>query len=222
MPRSGASKRTVLLTGFEPFGGQEVNPSELAARALDGRVIGRHRVVSRVLPCVFGDAAKVLRGELRALRPSLVICAGEAGGRAEIAVERVAINVDDARMCDNAGAQPIDRPIAARGPAAYWSTLPIKAIARALHAEGLPVAISQSAGTFVCNHVFYALMRSLARRRGVRGGFVHVPWVPEQAALSKAGAPSMPLADIVRGLELAIATSLTTRRDVRAGGGATY
>ncbi len=188
-----------------------MNPSELAVRALDGRSIVGRRVVSVVLPCVFGAANKALSAAMRATRPELIVCVGEAGGRTEITVERVAINLDDARIADNAGAQPIDRTIAPRGPVGYWSTLPIKAIVAALDAAGIPAGVSQTAGTFVCNHVFYALMRSLASRRGVRAGFIHVPFLAEQAARVTGGAPSMPLETIVAGLEIAVATSLSTR-----------
>ncbi len=213
--------RFVLITGFEPFGGETVNPSALAVAALDGRTIAGRKVVARVLPCVFGAAIEALDAELRRVRPELVICVGQAGGRAPITVERVAVNVDDARIADNAGARPIDRPIEKRGPVAYWSTLPIKAIVSALHDAGIAAEVSQTAGTFVCNHVFYGLMRALSRRRGVRGGFIHVPFLPEQAARTS-GAPSMSLDDVVRGLELAIATSLRVKRDVRETGGATH
>jgi pyroglutamyl-peptidase len=212
--------KSVLLTGFEPFGGEAENPSALAARALEGRTIARRRVVSAVLPVVFGDALVALKRELRRVQPELVICVGQAGGRPSIAVERIAINVDDARIADNAGARPIDRAIAARGPAAYWSTLPIKAMVAAMRRAGVDADVSQTAGTFVCNHVFYGLMRALARRPGVRGGFIHVPFLPEQAAGT--GAPSMPLERIVAGLEVAIAAALRTRRDLRASGGATH
>ncbi|MFO0682320.1 MAG: pyroglutamyl-peptidase I [Sandaracinus sp.] len=214
-----APARTVLVTGFEPFGGDRVNASELAVRPLDGRVIAGHRVVVRILPCVFGDAAEALRGALRTLRPRLVIACGEAGGRPGITVERVAINVDDARIADNAGGRPIDRPIARRGPVGYWSRLPIKSIARALEEQGIPAAVSQTAGTFVCNHVFYELMRALARRPGVRGGFVHVP----RCELQEDGrTPTMATATTTRALEIAIATALATRRDAKVTGGATH
>lgn len=213
--------KTVLVTGFEPFGGETQNPSALAAQALEGRTIAKRRVVSAVLPCVFGEALAALKRELRRARPELVICVGQAGGRAAITVERIAINVDDARIADNAGVVPVDRAIAARGPAGYWSTLPIKAIVGALRDASIAADVSQTAGTFVCNHVFYGLMRTLERRRGVRGGFIHVPYLPEQAARI-GDVPSMPLERIVRGLEVAIETALTTRRDVRAAGGATH
>jgi pyroglutamyl-peptidase len=208
--------RPVLVTGFEPFAGQRVNPSQLAVAELAGRTIAGRRIETAILPVVFGGATAALRRAIRRYRPDLVICIGEAGGRDAITVERVAINVEDARIADNAGAQPIDRAIARRGPAAYWSTLPIKAIVAALVRRQIPAAVSQTAGTFVCNHVFYSLMRMLARRQGVRGGFIHVPFVRGQ------GRPSLPLATIVGGLELAIATAVRVRRDRRAGGGAEH
>jgi pyroglutamyl-peptidase len=220
--RAVTREEAVLVTGFEPFGGEPVNPSALAAEALDGRTIGGRRVVGAVIPCVFGVARVALQKELRRVRPELVICVGQAGGRPHIALERVAINVDDAPFPDNAGATPVDRAIAARGPVAYWSTLPIKAIVRALQEDGVSAAVSQTAGTFVCNHVFYGLMHTLRRRRGVRGGFVHVPFLPEQAARCEGGAPSMELDRIVAALEIVIATSLRTRRDLRAKGGESH
>ena len=208
--------KTVLVTGFEPFGGEPRNPSQEIARALDGRIIAGRRVVGAVLPCVFGAANRELARLLRLHRPSLVVCVGQAGGRAEITLERIAINVDDARIADNADAQPLDRPIVRGGPAAYWSTLPIKAIVRELKRRGMPAAVSQTAGTFVCNHVFYGLMRALRRRRGVRGGFIHVPFLPGQATR---GQPSLPLATMTEAIALAIQVALTTRRDAKLPGG---
>ena len=218
--RRGGGMKTVLLTGFEPFDGQHENPSALAAQALAGRVFARRRVVSAVLPCAFGDSLAALKRELRRVQPELVLCVGQAGGRAALSVERIAINVDDARIPDNQGARPIDEPISARGPAAYWSTLPLKAIVLALEAEGIPAEVSQSAGTFVCNHVFYGLMRTLKRRPGVRGGFMHVPFLPSQTTDERV--PSLPLEQIVRGLEVALEVSLSTRRDRRVARGATH
>ncbi len=211
--------KTVLITGFEPFGGESLNPSQEIARQLNGRVIARRRVLGRILPCVFGAANVELRRLLRELDPELVICVGQAGGRAEITPERVAINLADARIPDNAGQQPVDAPIVARGPAAYWSTLPIKAIVAALTAHQVPAAVSQTAGTFVCNQVFYGLMHALQGRRGVRGGFIHVPWLPEQA---KIGQPSLPQETMVEALALAVAVAVTTRRDLRIAGGASH
>jgi len=211
--------KTVLITGFEPFGGETINPSQEIARNLHGSVIARHRVVGALLPCVFGAANRELGRLLRAHRPVLVICVGQAGGRAAITPERVAINVDDARIADNAGAQPVDRAIVRGGPAAYFSTLPVKAVVAALRAGGASAEVSQTAGTFVCNHVFYGLMHALRGKRGVRGGFIHVPFLPEQA---RAGQPSMPLETMVTALSLAVETALRRKRDVRAAGGATH
>ena len=213
-----ARGKVVLVTGFEPFGGETMNPSQQIAEALHGRVIAGRRLVGAVLPCVFGASAVELKRLLEEHQPELVICVGQAGGRAEITPERVAINMDDARLADNAGTQPVDRPVVRRGPAAYWSTLPIKAIVGALREEKIPAAVSQTAGTFVCNHVFYGLMHALKARRGVRGGFVHVPFLPEQAGV---GLPSMPLATMIAALVRAVDVSLARRSDLRVAGGAT-
>ncbi len=211
--------KTVLITGFEPFGGEKINPSQEIARQLNGRVIAGRRVIGRILPCVFGAANAELRRILRETSPELVIAVGQAGGRAEITPERVAINVDDARIADNAGAQPVDAPVVARGPAAYWSTLPVKAIVAALRAHEIPAAVSQTAGTFVCNHVFYGLMHALRSRRGVRGGFIHVPLLLEQA---KKGQPSLSQQVMIEAIALAVAVAVRTRRDRREPGGQTH
>ncbi len=213
--------KKILLTGFEPFGGDKLNPSGTIALGLHGREVAGHVVQGAVLPCVFGKSATELKRLLKLHRPALVICLGLANGRTGITPERVAINVDDARIPDNAGRQPVDRPIVRGGPAAYWSTLPIKAIVDRLHRERIVAAVSQTAGTFVCNHVFYVLMHELARNRSkVRGGFIHIPCQPEQA---KKDEPSLSLDTMSRAVELAITVALTARRDVRkAGGGATH
>lgn len=213
---TSVSQGRVLVTGFDPFGGDSANPSWLAAQALHGRQIAGHRVIAAQLPTVFGASIKVLQALLRRHRPQLVICLGQAGGRAALSLERVAINVNDARIADNAVCQPVDTPVDPGGPAAYFSTLPIKAMMLAVRAEGVAAEVSQTAGTFVCNHVFYALMHEMATRRahkGTRGGFIHVPWLPEQ------GTPSMGLEDMVRGLRAAVKCALLTQGDTRAGAG---
>jgi pyroglutamyl-peptidase len=211
--------RTILITGFEPFGGDARNPSQEIACALDGRVIAGCRVAGVVLPCVFREAMTELNRQLRARRPARVICLGMAGGRREITPERIAINVDDARIADNAGVQPVDVPIVRDGPAAYWSKLPVKAIVAALQQRGIPAAVSQTAGTFVCNHVFYGLMHALHHRRGIRGGFIHVPWLPEQAEPDQS---SLPLATMIEAIVVAAEVSVRVRHDRRLGGGALY
>jgi pyroglutamyl-peptidase len=211
--------RPLLVTGFEPFGGEAVNPSGEVARALHGQVIGGASVFGIELPCVFGTSIDTLRAALDTHRPQLVLALGQADGRCDFSLERVAINLDDARIADNAGAQPIDEPVAARGPTAYFATLPIKAMVAALRSAGYPASVSNSAGTFVCNHVFYGLQHALAaRRRTVRSGFMHLPLLPEQAARG-VGKASLPLALLVEGVALALATALAVREDLRAGEG---
>lgn len=201
----------VLLTGFEPFGGDPHNVSAEIARELHGRRHGRDRVVGAVLPCVFGGCVEELARLLERHRPVAVVALGVAAGRASVTPERVAINVDDARIPDNAGRQPVDMPIEPGGPAACWSTLPLKAIVGALAAEGIPAEVSNSAGTFVCNHLFYGLMRTLVQPvwRGVPGGFIHVPCRPEDA---RPGQPSLPQATLVRAIELAVRVTLEATR----------
>ncbi|MBE0587169.1 MAG: pyroglutamyl-peptidase I [Hydrogenophaga sp.] len=209
----------VLLTGFDAFGGDAINPSWLAVRALHGRQVAGHTVVAAQLPTVFGEALRELHVLLVKHQPALVICVGQAGGRSALSLERIAINVDDAPIPDNAGAQPIDAPVAPGAPAAYFSTLPIKAMLAVLQREGLPAEVSQTAGTFVCNHVFYGLMHALATEpvlRDTRGGFVHVPWLPEQ------GTPSMALNDVVHGLRVALRAALVAPKDVPLAAGATH
>ena len=159
------------------------------------------------LPTSYAKSAPALAGALEEIDPDIVLCVGQAGGRAGLCLERVAINIQDARIPDNDGQQPIDRPVVKGGPAAYLATLPIKACVAAMREAGLPAVVSNSAGTFVCNHIFYALMDMLCRRRRpARGGFLHIPYIPVQAARLDA-APSMALDDIVRGIEIVLEVS---------------
>lgn len=208
---------TILLTGFEPFDGCAANPSGLIARALDGTRIAGHVVAGVQLPTVFGGAARQLDAAIDTHRPALVLALGLAGGRPAVAIERIAINLDDARIPDNDGCQPVDHPVVAGGPAAYFSTLPVKAMWAALVDAGIAAEVSQTAGTFVCNHVFYALMHRLARD-GVpaRGGFIHVPWMAGQ------GEPSLPLATLVHAVHLALSCAVQTEVDCAVGAGALH
>lgn len=215
-----ASQPKVLLTGFDPFDREALNPSWEAVHALDGWTCEGATVHARRMPCVFGDAIEALARAMDELQPRLVLCIGQAGGRAEITPERVAINVDDGRIADNAGRQPIDRPVVPGAPAAYFSTLPIKAMVRDLRAAGIPASVSNTAGTFVCNHIFYGLMHRIATHPvpGLRGGFIHIPYLPEQAARFP-GAPSMALTTMVEALRVAVATALAVEEDVAETGG---
>ncbi len=211
----------VLLTGFDVFNGASVNSSWQAVQALHNRQISGRRIVAAQLPTVFGDSLRTLETLLDQLRPELVVCVGQAGGRAAISLERVAINVDDAPIADNAGAQPVDAPVAPGAPTAYFSSLPIKALLAALQREGLRAEVSQTAGTFVCNHVFYGLMHRLASHPGLRhtrGGFVHVPWLPEQ------GVPNLPLDEVISALRTIVRQALAADAAAPAqpGAGATH
>jgi pyroglutamyl-peptidase len=208
----------VLLTGFDPFDGEDTNPSWDAVQAV---VPVGYRLTTLRLPCAFGDSITVLREALAARRYDLVVCAGQAGGRPGVTPERVAVNLDDARIPDNAGARPIDEPVVPGGPAAYFTTLPVKACVAALQAEGIPASVSHTAGTFVCNHVFYGLMH-LAETEypELRAGFVHVPFSPQQA--EGRDLPSLPVATTARALDLIIRTSLTTSTDLPVTAGALH
>ena len=212
-------KATVLLTGFSPFAGEAINASWELARSLDAELIDGHAVVAAQLPTEFDTSPEVLTHLLVQHHPVLVVCLGQAAGRQAISLERIAINIDDARIPDNAGNQPVDSPVVSGGPPAYFTGLPIKAMLAALREAGIPGEVSQTAGTFVCNHVFYALMHTLARRRsmhGVRGGFIHLPLLPAQ------GTPNMDLDQLRRGLRIAIARALATPEDVKLGAGAEH
>ena len=208
----------MLLTGFTPFGGEAVNPSWQAVRALDGSVIEGHRVTAVELPTEFDASLPALWHALRGTEPRVAIAVGLAGGREGISLERVAINLIDARIPDNTGARPVDVPVLRGGAAAFFSRLPLKASLLALQDAGIAAHVSQTAGTYVCNQVFYALMHALRRRRNTRAGFVHVPWLPEQAEAH--GQPGMTLGQMTRALEIIARTALTTREDAPVAAGA--
>lgn len=192
-----------LVTGFEPFGGEAVNPSWEAVKGLPEE-IGQLEIVKQCLPTCFGKAAELLLETVKREKPRAVLSVGLAGGRKGISLERVALNLRDARIPDNAGSQPVDEPVAEEGPAAIFTTLPIKAMLRALEEAGIPGRISNSAGTFVCNEVMYMALY----QAGVSmAGFVHVPYLPEQAEAKTPPAPGMALEDMIRGLEILVKTA---------------
>jgi pyroglutamyl-peptidase len=212
--------KTVLLTGFEPFDGATDNPSLRLVRALAAAPPADVRLCAAVLPVTYAAAGRVLRAAIAESSPDLVLGTGLAGGRAELCVERVAINIDDARITDNAGVQRIDVPVVPGGPAAYLSALPIKAMVSAIRRAGVPARVSQTAGTFLCNHVFYLASHIAATEfPGLPVGFIHVPWLPEQVA-DRPGEPSMALDTLVTGLRAAIAAATSAGIDLRVAEGA--
>jgi pyroglutamyl-peptidase len=211
----------VLITGFEPFDGAAVNPAWEAVRRVAADAPAGLEVVTARLSCVFGTSLDELATAVREAKPELVVCVGQAGGRPDVTLERVAVNVDDARIPDNAGRCPVDEPVVAGGPAAYFSTLPIKACAAALHEAGLPASVSQTAGTYVCNHVFYGLMHLMATQHPeMRGGFVHVPFAPEQVA--DRSVPSLPVETSAEALRVILRTAARIRVDLPLAAGATH
>ena len=221
MPKPRGDLPVVLVTGFDPFDGEAMNPSLEIARALDGEIIAGHQVVGATLPTEFARSLPALDTLLSKHRPALVIALGQAGGRDGISLERVAVNLIDARIPDNAGDQPIDVRIVEKSANAYFSTLPVKAMLSALRAAKIPASLSQTAGSFVCNQVFYGLMHRLARaRRPVRGGFIHVPYLPEQAA-KYPNAPSLPLETMTAAMRLCLLAALTTDEDLHYAAGST-
>ncbi|MCF4981321.1 pyroglutamyl-peptidase I [Pseudomonas gessardii] len=207
---------TVLLTGFEPFDQDPINPSWEAVRLLDGVQLQEGvTIVARQLPCAFATAGVCLDQLLAEHQPQLVIATGLGPGRSDISIERVAINLIDARIPDNLGVQPIDTAVIPEGPAAYFSTLPVKAMVKSVREAGVAASVSQTAGTFVCNQVFYHLQHALAGS-GVRSGFIHVPFLPGQGGAHQ---PSMALATTVAGLRVALLAAWNTPRDISESGG---
>ena len=186
----------ILVTGFDPFGGETVNPAWEAVKQLPDQ-LGEYAVHKLEIPTVFGLAAERAIALAEAISPDVILCIGQAGGRSAVTPERIAVNIRDGKIADNAGFQPQGEPVTPEGPAAYFATVPVNDMVAAIQSKGIPSVASNSAGAFVCNDTLYALLH---RYNGTqtRVGFIHVPYLPEQ------GSPSMPLADIVQALTAAI------------------
>lgn len=197
----------ILLTGFEPFGGEAMNPSYEAVRQLPDTLAGAQLLKSQ-LPVTFAGCRPALEKAVHTWHPDAVLCVGQAGGRAAVTVERVAINLADARIPDNAGAQPADAPVLPGGPAAYFATIPVKAVVRRVRAAGIPCGLSYTAGTYVCNALLYhALSLAAGQEQGgpaPLAGFIHLPYAEEQLAGKPAGTPALPLETMTRALECAV------------------
>lgn len=212
----------ILLTGFEPFGGEQVNHAWQAVQPLDGWQPDHEVTVhTRQLPCVFNDCIQQLQQLITELKPVLVIAVGQASGRNRISLEKVAINLNDARIADNHQQQPIDTPVIPDGPDAYFSTLPLKALLQQLKQQHIPAEISYTAGTFVCNHLFYGLMHHLSTNNTVRAGFIHIPLSPAQT-IDLPGSASMNTDDIIRALKTITVVSLQQKEDILLAAGTLY
>ena len=191
----------IIVTGFDPFGGEKINPSIECVKALPE--IEGVELIRLELPTVFKESAKRLNDVIKDVKPDAVLSVGQAGGRARITMERIAINIDDARIPDNISQQPIDEAIQFDGEAAYFSTLPIKRIVKAIREAGIPAEVSNSAGTFVCNHIMYqALFAATKADKPFKAGFMHIPFIPEQTT----DKPSLPLEESTKALQIAIET----------------
>ncbi len=212
---------TILVTGFTPFGGEKINPSWQIVKALPELIVG-YRVEKLRVPTEFGKSISVVTKAIDKLKPDIVLCLGQAGGRAHMSVERVAINVNDARIADNAGAQPIDEAIADDAPAAYFCTLPVKAMVQAMMDHHIPAEVSNTAGTFVCNHLIFGVLHHIAMMRyPIRAGFMHVPFVDSQV-VGRDDVPSLTLPAMIEATKAAIIAVINYREDIKAIGGALH
>lgn len=208
----------VLITGFDPFGGENINPALEAVKLLPENIAGAE-IIKLEIPTVFVKALEKIEEAIIKHNPKIVISVGQAGGRFGVTPERVAINLDDARIKDNEGNQPIDISIFEDGENAYFSTLPIKAMVREMSQGGIPSSVSNTAGTFVCNHVMYGILYLADKKYpGIKGGFIHVPYIPGQV-VTKPTMPSMSLSDISKGIELSIKAAVENSEDIKIVGG---
>ena len=209
----------LLLTAFDPFGGESLNPALEAVKKVADK-IGEIEITKLEVPTVFYKSIAKVKAEMDALRPDVVFCIGQAGGRFEVTPERVAINIDDARIADNEGNQPLSIPIFEDGAPAYFSTLPIKAMTQAIRDVGLPSSVSNTAGTFVCNHLMYGVLYHINKSYpNMRGGFMHVPYIPEQVVVNHPSTPYMSQVDITRAIEAAIVAIVDTEHDIASSEG---
>ncbi|MBU3207703.1 pyroglutamyl-peptidase I [Clostridium algidicarnis] len=208
----------ILVTGFNPFGGENINPALEAVKKISDNIDGVE-IIKIEVPTVFKKSIDTLDKAIEAHKPDVVLCVGQAGGRFDITPEKVAINLDDARIKDNEGNNPIDEPIFKDGETAYFSSLPVKAIVKNIKENNIPSSVSYSAGTFVCNHIMYGLLYLIDKKyKNVKGGFIHVPFIPSQV-LEKKNMPSMALEDITKGLEFALKAIIENKDDIKETGG---
>lgn len=212
----------ILVTGFDPFGGESVNPAYEAVKLLPDKIKGAE-IVKLEIPTVFSKSGPAVEAGIKEHKPDVVINVGQAGGRASVTIEKVAINFADARIPDNDGEQPIDEPLQADGDTAYFATIPVKAMMQNVRKHGLPCSVSYTAGTYVCNSIMYNVLYMCSKRYpGIRAGFIHVPYACGQAVDKAVGTPSMPLETIAKSLEYAIEAVVENETDVKVGAGETH
>ena len=212
----------ILVTGFDPFGGEKINPALETIKRLPDTILGA-QIIKLEIPTVVGKSLAKIKEAVEKENPDVVLSIGQAGGRSEITVERIGINIDDCRIPDNEGNQPIDEPVVKGGPAAYFVTVPIKAIVENIKAHNIPASISNTAGTFICNHVCYGVAHLAAQRtaagKPMKSGFIHIPFLPEQVIGKPALTPSMSLETIVSGITHALEAIVEHGSDIKVSGG---
>lgn len=212
----------VLITGFDPFGGEPLNPAYEAVKLIPDTVKGAE-IIKLEIPTVFGEAGKAVEKGIIEHQPDAVICVGQAGGRANMQVERVAINLCEARIPDNAGKQPMDTKVQEDGENAYFATIPVKAMVQKMNDNGIPASISYTAGTYVCNNVMYDLLYMAEKRYpNVRGGFIHVPYATAQGVGKPVTTPTMSLETMAKALEYAIEAIVENTEDIKVHMGTTH
>lgn len=213
----------ILVTGFDPFGDDVINPAIEAVKRLPDTIDGVE-IVKLEIPTVFHKSAEVVREAIEKEQPDYVLNIGQAGGRYELTPERVAINLDDARIPDNEGQQPVDVPIKEDGAPAYFSQLPVKAMVDYMKKENIPASVSNTAGTFVCNHIMYqTIYLAMTEFPEVKAGFMHIPFLPEQV-IERPNKPSMALDDIVKGITASLKAIIDFdgKEDLKVIGGKTH
>lgn len=204
----------VLVTGFDPFGGESVNPAYEAVKLLPDAIAGAE-IIKLEIPTVFSKSGPAVEAGIQAHQPDIVLNVGQAGGRASVTVERVGINLAEARIPDNNNEQPMDEPLQPDGPAAYFATVPVKAMVKNVREHGIPCNISYSAGTYVCNCVMYNVLHMAATKYpGIRAGFIHVPFADEQVVNKPGSTPSSSLQTIAKALEYAIEAAVLNQEDI--------
>lgn len=211
----------ILVTGFDPFGGEPINPAIETVKRLPDTIAGAE-IIKLEIPTVCHKSLRVIDETIAKCDPDVILSIGQAGGRPDITVERVGINVDDCRIPDNEGNQIIDEPVYPDGPAAYFVTIPIKAMVQKIQDQGIPASVSNTAGTFVCNHVTYGVCHLVATKYpGKRSGFIHIPYLPQQVT-DKKNMPSMSQDLLVEGITAAIEAIVENAEDIKVTGGATH
>ena len=214
--------KKVLITGFDPFGGESINPAYEAVKLLPDEIAGA-KIIKKEIPTVFQKGPDAVYEEIQSSKPDYVLCIGQAGGRSQVTPEWVGINFRNARIADNEGNQPLQTSVVENGPEAYFTMLPVFRMVEKMKGNGIPASVSYTAGTYVCNDVMYSVLHYCHTEfKGVKGGFMHVPFATEQTVNQPAGTPGMNLKDIAKAIELSVEAILENDTDIKVVSGETH